>query len=419
MSRILAYTSPARGHLFPVTPILDELQRRGHEISVRTLGSQVPLMQGRGFKAGPISSEIEAIEHDDWRARSSRKALADSVRVFVARAEHDAPDLRGAISEESPDALLVDINAWGAMAVAEAWGGPWATFCPYPSFLRSQDAPPFGPGFAPARGPLGRLRDRLLRPLVFEVLEKAFLPGLNQVRAQAGVPPLGDADEMVRRPPLFIYMTAEPFEYPRRDWPGTIVMVGPCEWDPPSDLPAWLAEMSRPLVLVTTSSEFQNDGRLVQAALEALADEPVSVVATVPGGGDPAQFRVPANARVEQFVAHGPLLDRAACAVTHGGMGATQKALARGVPVCVVPFGRDQLEVARRVEIAGAGTRLPAKHLTTPRLRQKVRQAMTRAEGARRVAAAFSAAGGPRRAADALEARLFAPHETSLVTGAK
>lgn len=418
MSRILAYTSPARGHLFPVTPILDELRRRGHEISVRTLGSQVPLMQGRGFNAGPITSEIEAIEHDDWRARGSREALVCAVRVFAARAEHDAPDLRRAVLEERPDALLVDVNAWGAMAVAEAWGGPWAAFCPYPTALRSQDAPPFGPGLAPARGPLGRLRDRLLRPLVFGVLEKAFLPGLNQVRAHAGVPPLDDADDMFRKPPLFIYMTAEPFEYPRRDWPATIVMVGPCEWDPPSHQPAWLAEMHR-LVLVTTSSEFQNDGRLVQAALDALADEPVAVVATVPVGGDPALFQVPANARVERFVAHGPLLDRAVCAVTHGGMGATQKALARGVPVCVVPFGRDQLEVARRVEIAGAGTRLPAKRLTSQRLRQKVRQAMTKVEGAGRVAAAFSAAGGPRRAADAFEARLLARDGTRLVTGAR
>ena len=30
-------------------------------------------------------------------------------------------------------------------------------------------------------------------------------------------------------------------------------------------------------------------------------------------------------------------------------MGITQKALAAGVPVCAVPFGRDQFEVARRV----------------------------------------------------------------------
>ena len=42
MSRILGYTTPARGHLFPATPIMDELRRRGHSIALRTLGSQVP-----------------------------------------------------------------------------------------------------------------------------------------------------------------------------------------------------------------------------------------------------------------------------------------------------------------------------------------------------------------------------------------
>src|SRR5687767_6770792 len=37
MARVLAYTSPARGHLFPLTPILDELRERGHEVALRTL----------------------------------------------------------------------------------------------------------------------------------------------------------------------------------------------------------------------------------------------------------------------------------------------------------------------------------------------------------------------------------------------
>jgi UDP:flavonoid glycosyltransferase YjiC (YdhE family) len=53
----------------------------------------------------------------------------------------------------------------------------------------------------------------------------------------------------------------------------------------------------------------------------------------------------------------------AVCAVTHGGVGATQKAISCGVPVCVVPFSRDQLEVARRADVSGAGTRLLASRL--------------------------------------------------------
>ena len=111
----------------------------------------------------------------------------------------------------------------------------------------------------------------------------------------------------------------------------------------------------------------------------------------------------PANARVRRFVPHGPILDRAACAITHGGMGATQKALARGVPVCAVPFGRDQFEVARRVEVAGAGARLPAKRLSPKRLRAAVKEAIRCEPGARRIAASYRKAGGPVAAADALE----------------
>ena len=155
-------------------------------------------------------------------------------------------------------------------------------------------------------------------------------------------------------------------------------------------------------MLVTTSSEFQDDGRLVRCALEALADEPVHVVATLPSI-DTAGFDAPGNARVLPFVSHAAILDRAACAVTHGGMGATQKALARGVPVCAVPFGRDQFEVARRVEVAGAGTRLPAGRLRPDRLRAAVRRALGCVDGARRVAAGYRAAGGAVAAADALE----------------
>ncbi len=411
MSRILAYTSPARGHLYPVTPVLGELQARGHQIVLRTLASQADLMRDRGFDAAPVDPAVEAIGPDDYLARTPLGAQKRAMRMFCRRAGHDAADLQRAIGQAAPDALLVDINAWGAMAVAEAWGGPWACWCPYPLPLPSRDAPPFGPGLTPASGLGGRLRDALLRPVVFGSLVRIVRPRVNQVRDYVGVPPLQDATAMFTAPPLLLYMTAEPFEYHHSDWPTNIRLVGPCDWDPPAEPPPWLAETGQPIVLVTTSSETQDDGRLVRCALEALAGEDLHVVATLPAG-DPTGFDVPANARVLRFTPHTPILDRAACAITHGGMGATQKALARGVPVCAVPFGRDQFEVARRVEVARAGTRLPAGRLHPGRLRTAVHQAISRADGAKRVAAGFAAAGGPAAAADAFET-LLAPAKST------
>jgi len=256
---------------------------------------------------------------------------------------------------------------------------------------------------------LGRLRDRLLSPVLFGIYNRQA-PELDAVRAGLGAPPVRRIERAMLRAPLMLYMTAEPFEYPRSDWPPSVRMVGPGIWDPPAKSPAWLEELERPLVLVTCSTEFQNDGKLVQAALEAFAGEDVSVVVTT-GGVDPSSFTPPPNAHVERFVPHRPVLERAACVVSHGGMGITQKAFAAGVPVCVVPFGRDQFDVARHVEVADAGTRLPASRLRPDRLRSTVREAMGKKAGAERIASAFASAGGPRAATEALERLLNDPSD--------
>jgi MGT family glycosyltransferase len=394
-----------RGHLFPAVAILEELRDRGHEIAIRALSSELPTLRGLGFDAGPLSAQVESLEVDDWRARTPIGAARRSTRTFRERAAFDGPDLSRAIREVAPDALLVDIASWGALGAAEAWDGPWASFCPLPLPVPSRDAPPFGPGFRPARRLPGRLRDGLGWSIVERTFDRLALSELNLVRSGLGASPLEHSLDLFARPPLLLYMTTEGFDYPRTDWPANVVFVGPCAWDPSQELSASLGAVEAPFVLVTTSTDFQDDGRLARVALDALADEPCHVVATLPAAiGD---LRRPPNATVEPFVPHRPVLARASCAITHGGMGATQKALALGVPVCAVPFGRDQFEVARRVEQAGAGTRLPAWHLNPARLRNRVREATAMRSGAERVAESFAATGGARAAADAFERRLL------------
>lgn len=406
MSTILAYTSPARGHLFPMTPLLLELRDRGHQVHLRTLGSETDLMRSLGLAAEPLDPRIEAETMKDYAARGPKRALAAAAEVFAARGSYDAPDLAAAIADVRPDACIVDINSWGAGFAAEAWGGPWASFSPYTPALDSPGTPPFGPGLPPMGGFLGKARDALVRKAVLGAVEQAMLPKLNALRRDLGLPPVASADEFLRKAPLMLVATAKPFEYAATDWGPDVLMTGASTWDPPTDVPAWLSAIERPIVLVTTSSEFQDDGILVRTALEAFRDEPVHVVATMPAG-IPEGLQIPANATVKEFVPHSAVLGRAAVAVTHGGMGATQKALAKGVPVCVVPFGRDQLEVARRVEVSRSGTRLPARGLTPERLRAAVKAAMAMTEGAGRVAAGYAAAGGASAAADAIEARLL------------
>jgi MGT family glycosyltransferase len=405
MGRYLAYTSPARGHLYPLVSTLDALRDRGHSIALRTLASDVGLMRERGFDAAGIDPAIEQLEHDDWQARTPIGANKRVLRTFMRRALLEIPDIRRAIDAVQPDALIIDISCAGAAAVAESGTRSWAQYLPYFTPLVSDDAPPFGLGLQPRHDRRGRLRDAIVERVALRPLMRESIDEHNAIRASVGAPALGDVTDLYGRAPVFLYYTAEPFEYPRSDWPANYRLVGPGLWEPPSEPPAWLEAIDRPLVLVSCSSEYQNDRRLVETTLQALADEEVFVVATL-AGNDPAGLDVPRNARVERYLAHAPLLERATCVVCHGGMGVTQKALAGGVPVCVVPFGRDQLEVAGHVKAAGAGAVLQPFLLNASRLRKAVREATSRREKAQELAAALARAGGPTAAADHVESLL-------------
>ncbi len=403
MAVILAYGSPALGHLYPLGALLSELARRGHNVHLRTMTTQVVTMRGDGLHAEAVDPRIEAIVGQDWLARNALGVLKISIDVLCRRAVLEVDDLRSAIAQVQPDIVIVDANCWGAMSTAEASGLPWVVFSPFTPYLRSRAAPPFGPGLRPLPGVIGSIRDASMRPFVRYLFDRPMLPRINPIRAALGVPAVDSMDGLMRRAPLLLAVGGEPFEYPHPDWGDAVHLVGACEFEPTSArAPDWLAAIDRPIVLVSTSSVAQADAKLGRVALRALADEPVHVVATFPAG-IPSGLPNTANATVCQFVPHGLVLDRAICAITHGGMGSTVKALDRGVPVCVVPFARDQGEVARRVQVAACGTRLPAKKLSPARLRLAIRRAMAMADGARRVAAGFAATGGVARGADLIE----------------
>ena len=400
--KVLVYTAPAKGHLFPTIPILLELQKRGHDVVLYALGSEVDRLRGLGITADPVDPALEDVKLLDYTGKNPLDSLKLGTKAFVERGRIDGPEMRAAIDREAPDLLIVDVLSWGAWAVAEASGLPWAVLQHAPTPLPSAEVPPFGPGLKPMRGPLGRLRNRMLMPLTLGAVERAIMGPLNELRSTFDAPAIPDAKTMFSGPPLTLYLTTKALEYPRTNWPESFCFTGPLNWDPAMEAPAWLGELNRPIALVTSSSEFQDDGTLITTALEALAGEDFDVVATMPAGVEAQE--IPANAHLEEFVPHSLVLPKAAVAITHGGFGATQKAISNGVPVVVVPFGRDQAEVGRRVEAAGLGVFLPLKRMTPERLRAAVHEARALAPAVRAFAERVRAEPGPSAAVDRLEA---------------
>jgi MGT family glycosyltransferase len=229
---------------------------------------------------------------------------------------------------------------------------------------------------------------------------------LNAIRATMGVPALNSFEEIFTRPDLVLYRTAVPFDYPRQHWPRNVLAVGPGLWSPPSEEPDWIDDLPSPRILVSVSTEKQDDGAIIETALRALADEKASVIVTT-AALDPRAFHAPHdNVRITRFLSHARIIHKMDLVVTHGGMGSTQRALAAGVPVCVIPCGRDQSETARRVEVSGSGTMLAKSKLNAAQLRKATQEALKRKAGAQKIAQAFAGAGGAKRAVDAIAALL-------------
>lgn len=405
MSTILAYTSPAAGHGFPLVPGLLALRARGHSVQLRTAPELVEPISAAGLDACPVDPGVASIPVDDHLADGGRQRLTKGFERLLSRGQAEREDLARAIVEVRPDLLLVDCIAYGAAVEAERSGLPWAMTLPSLLPLPGAGIPPYGLGLAPLGGPLGRLRDRALWALVERMYGKAMLPRLNELRAGAGLPTLAGPIENMYRPDRILVLTGAPLEYPRGDLPGQVRMLGSQCWDPPAAEPEWLREEGDPWVLVTCSTEYQGDEALAVAAIEALREESVRVVVTL-GDASPQGLPSAANVRCERFVPHRPVLRRAAAVVCHGGMGITEKAVAAGVPLVAVPFGRDQPEVARRVVESGVGVRLAPRRLTPERLRAAVREARALGAGLRPLAPGTLAA---RAASFAAAAEELAP----------
>jgi MGT family glycosyltransferase len=400
MTKIIAHTTIEPGHAYPFLPILRELQRRGIAVKlcVSSLTHELPPEMG-GVPLRPIrGAGLERVSPAVRGREAERIFLANLARSGQPTA--DAMELL--IREEQPDLLLVDPTLWGSMTVAESSLLPWASVAHNPLSIRGRGLDIRGPGLRPMRGPWGRLRDMvvdlqlrtsLLYPLVM----------LNDLRERYGLEPLGDFRDRYIAAPLVIATTAEPFEYPRADWPESIVFVGPMTWEPEATALRWSRQCDgQPLLLIagSTVSEYKTDGSWIRIACEAFDAQPFQVIATLPTDDAPAM--VPSNFHVCQFVPHRELLAHAACVICHGGYGTTSKALAAGVPVVAIPAALDRFEVARRVEVAGAGVMLREDELTADRLRAAVQTAIARKTGAERIAEAFRQAGGPNAAVDAI-----------------
>ena len=88
MGTFLGYIEPVPGRLYPLVPTLQELNRRGHRVSVRSGPAQVELLKTIGIDAHELAPSLADFQPQDWRARTRFGAL---IRARPVRREGARP----------------------------------------------------------------------------------------------------------------------------------------------------------------------------------------------------------------------------------------------------------------------------------------------------------------------------------------
>ena len=228
------------------------------------------------------------------------------VELYEDFAELELPDARRAIDEVRPDVVIMDVQAEGGLYAAEASGLPFATYCPYPLPIRSRDAPPHGLGLAPARGPIGRVRDRL--STVRTARTRAASRQAQRDARPVGLPPLRAYDDQWLAADRFIALTAEPYEYPRSDWPPTSGSWVRSPGIRRASRRLGSPTETRPIVLVTASTAYQNDGRLICDCARGVRGRAVAWSSRPPPTTRRASRRRPTPAS-RRSLPHRPIID--------------------------------------------------------------------------------------------------------------
>jgi UDP:flavonoid glycosyltransferase YjiC (YdhE family) len=295
-----------------------------------------------------------------------------------------ASSVTGALIEEfDPSVVVADILTVAAALAAEVHGRRWATLVPHVLPTPSDGFPPYSIGARLPRTRFGRQLWRRFEPLLAGGLEQGR-EQLNDSRARVGLAPLDHVHGGISRE-LALVATFPQLEYPRREHQPWVQVTGPLMWEQPFG-PVEPPPGGEPLVLVAPSTAQDPDHRMLTAALEGLADEPVRVLATTNRREPPAPIRVPSNARLVDWLSYARTMPLCDAVVTHAGHGTLVRALSCGVPVVACPAAGDMNENAARVSWAGAGVALPRRFITPRGVRLALRRLLASGSFARRAA---------------------------------
>ncbi|MDQ0390573.1 nucleotide disphospho-sugar-binding domain-containing protein [Labrys monachus] len=373
-------TAHLGGNVSPVMPIVRRLAGAGHKVRVMSdgvnrLDAEAAGAQFRPWRRAPNRTD-RGREGDppDWSV-SDKEGIGMVARFLAGTALAYAEDTIEELRREPADLLICYDMLLGPMLGAEAIGQRLALLGTMISFFPLPGIAPLGSGLGMARTEKEKAAQDAAR-LEMSAIFDAALPELNAARARLGLAPLDHLADQCHAASVHWLGTARAFDFEAAVLRPTMRYAGPLIGDPAWAEPwhsPWDKGDARPLVLVGFSTSFQNHAAVLQRVIDAASSLPVRLLVTL-GGPIEADELVPAgNTAVVRSAPHLEIMKEALLVITHGGHGTVMAALMHGLPLLIIPHGRDQADNAARVVGRGAGLSVPRTAST-----EEIRAALAR-----------------------------------------
>lgn len=400
------------GHLNTFLPLGQELQKRGHRVTLIAIGDA----QKKTLAAGLEFKQIGEDQFPEGKLKeclvqlgklSGLAALRYTIQLFKDGATVILRDTPKVIKEAGIEALLVDQSLREGGTVAEFVGIPFVTICSAVLLNRTPEVPPFNTPWQYSPTWWGRLRNKL----GYKILSRVAKPigeVIVEYRQKWNLPIHSHPNEAYSPLAQISHQPAE-FEFPRQNLPQYFHFTGPYHYSAPREPVSfpWEKLTGQPLIYASMGTLQNRLTEVFEKIASACEGLDAQLVITLGGSATPESLpKLSGNPLVVSYAPQLELLKKTSLTITHGGMNTTLECLTNGVPMVAIPVANDQPGIAARIAWSGVGEFISVKKLDASKLKSIVQKVLTEdsyKQNSLRLQKAIQNAGGVKRAADIIE----------------
>ena len=369
------------GDVNPMIALGRGLLERGHQVSIMTNQHFADYVTRTGLSfigLGDAAQYQQVMQNPDlWHPVRSFNIVARFAMLGVLEESYNI------LRQMHPDETVI-VAAGIFLAghvVREAQGMRHLTIHLQPSLFRSVYDPPVLGGYRLPDWLPHAVKRAYFNFLDKNVIDRRLAPELNAFRAKLGLPPvqhiLGDQQHS---PQGNLGLFPDWYAPPPPDWPA-VELTGFIQYDAaeqaamPPDVATFLRVGEPPIVFTPGSANLQARSFFHESvsAAQLLGRRALLVspyAEQIPDNLPPSVMHVP-------FAPFSELLPLTAGLVYHGGIGTLAQAIAAGIPHLVTPYGHDQPDNARRLQVLGVGDSLSPGRYTARAVADKLNHLLT------------------------------------------